>query len=167
VLLCSEDGITLTHLSSGGWCCFKAKLKSKNSECPDAEEVLLWNVAKTLGMESARTTTLKSTFYSKERGYRFAVVAGANWQTAISNGENMEGFGLNTARSFLGRNVNLHLKDGSVIINVQLAGIMKDEFRRDNLVTCVPYGNRATLRVPIKNIAWAELLNLNLILAGG
>jgi len=75
----------------------------------------------------------------------------------------MEGFSLNTARSFLGRNVNLHLKDGSVIINVQLAGIKKDEFRRDNLVTCVPYGNRTTLRVPIKNIAWAELLNLNLI----
>ena len=79
----------------------------------------------------------------------------------------MEGFSLNTARSFLGRNVNLHLKDGSVIINVQLAGIMKDEFRRENIVTCVPYGNRSALRMSIKNIAWAELLNLNLILTGG
>ncbi|MGD0496398.1 MAG: hypothetical protein ABSB28_10265 [Candidatus Bathyarchaeia archaeon] len=79
----------------------------------------------------------------------------------------MEGFSLNTARSFLGRNVNLHLKDGSVIINVQLAGIMKDEFRRENFVTCVPYGNRTTMRISIKNIAWAELLNLNLILASG
>jgi hypothetical protein len=145
----------------------KAKLKSEKSECPDAEEVLSCNVAKTLGMESARIMTLKSTFYSKERGCRFAAAAGANWQTAISNGENMEGFSLNTARSFLGRNVNLHLKDGSVIVNVQLAGITKDEFRRENFVTCVPYGNRTALRVSIKNIAWAELLNLNLILTGG
>jgi len=79
----------------------------------------------------------------------------------------MEGFSVNTARSFLGRNVNLHLKDGSVIVNVLLAGIMKDEFKRENLVTCIPYGNRRTLRVPLKTIAWAELLNLNLILADG
>lgn len=79
----------------------------------------------------------------------------------------MEGFSVNTARSFLGRNVNLHLKDGSVIVNVQLAAIMKDEFKRENLVTCIPYGNRGTLRVPLKSIAWAELLNLNLILTGG
>jgi len=79
----------------------------------------------------------------------------------------MEGFSLNTARSFLGKNVNLHLKDGSVIINVQLSEIMKDDFRRENFVTCVPYGGRASLRVPVKNIAWAELLNLNLILRTG
>jgi hypothetical protein len=54
-----------------------------------------------------------------------------------------------------------------VIVNVLLAGIMKDEFKRENLVTCIPYGNRRTLRVPLKTIAWAELLNLNLILADG
>jgi hypothetical protein len=129
--------------------------------------VLSWNVVRTLGMESARTTTLKSTFSSKDRGCRFAGGAGLGWQTATSSGEKVEGFSLNTAKSFLGRNVNLHLKDGSVIINVQLAEIMKDDFRRENFVTCVPYGDRATLRVPVKNIAWAELLNLNLILAGG
>jgi hypothetical protein len=129
--------------------------------------VFAWNVVRTLGMESARVTILKSTFSSKERGCRFAGVAGASWQTATSSGEKMEGFSLNTARSFLGRNVNLHLKDGSVIVNVQLAEIMKDDFRRENLVTCVPYGGRAALRVPVRNIAWAELLNLNLILTGG
>jgi hypothetical protein len=79
----------------------------------------------------------------------------------------MEGFGVNTARSFLGKNVNLHLKDGSVIINVQLSEIMKDEFRRENFLTCIAYGKRNTLRVPLKSIAWAELLNLNFILASG
>lgn len=72
----------------------------------------------------------------------------------------MDKFGVNTARSFLGRNVNLHLKDGSVIINVRMAEIKKDEFRRQNVVTCVPYRNRDILRIPLKNIAWAELLNL-------
>jgi hypothetical protein len=75
----------------------------------------------------------------------------------------MERFGMNTAKSFLGKNVNLHLKDGSVIINVLLAEVQKDEFRRESLVKCIPYGRRSALRVPLRNIAWAELLNLNLI----
>jgi len=77
----------------------------------------------------------------------------------------MERFSVNTAKSFLGKNVNLHLKDGSVIVNVQLSEILKDEFRRETLVKCVPYGKRNAFRIPLKSIAWAELLNLNLILA--
>lgn len=72
----------------------------------------------------------------------------------------MDQFGVNTAKSFLGRNVNLHLKDGSVIVNVQLTEIKKDEFRRQNLVTCIPYGDTSTFKIPLKNIAWAEMLNL-------
>jgi len=79
----------------------------------------------------------------------------------------MERFGINSARSFLGKNVNLHLKDGSVIINVQLSEILEDEFRRQAFVTYVPYGNRRTFRIPLRSIAWAELLNLNLILTSG
>ena len=78
----------------------------------------------------------------------------------------MEAFGVNTARSFLKRNVNLHLKDGSVIVNVRVSDIMRDDFRREKFITCVPYGNGATLRVPLKSVAWAELLNLNFILSG-
>jgi hypothetical protein len=79
----------------------------------------------------------------------------------------MERFCMNTAKSFLGKNVNLHLKDGSVIINVQLTEIQKDEFGRQTFVKCIPYGDRNTFRVPLKSIAWAELLNPNLILTGG
>jgi len=79
----------------------------------------------------------------------------------------MERFSINMAKSFLGKNVNLHLKDGSVIINVQLAEIQRGEFGRENFVKCVPYGNRNTFRIPLKSIAWAELLNLNLILTSG
>jgi hypothetical protein len=81
------------------------------------------------------------------------------------SGERMQSFGLNSARSLLGRNVNLHLKDGSVIVNVHLDAIKKDDLKRQKFVTCVPYGASDTLRVPLKTIAWAELLNLNLIRA--
>ena len=79
----------------------------------------------------------------------------------------MERFSLNTAKSFLGRNVNLHLKDGSVIINVLLSEIQRDEYERKAFVECVPFGNRNSFRVPLKSVAWAELLNLNLILTSG
>lgn len=79
----------------------------------------------------------------------------------------MESFSLNTARSFLGKNVNLHLKDGSVIINVQVAGIQRDDFRRRIFVTCVPFNETNKLRIPLKSIAWAELLNLNILQTGG
>jgi hypothetical protein len=79
----------------------------------------------------------------------------------------MENFGLNSAKSFLGKNVNLHLKDGSVIINVQLTGIRKGEFGKGNLLEYVPYGNRRSGQISLRNIAWAELLNLNLMQTSG
>ena len=79
----------------------------------------------------------------------------------------MEGFSTNKAKSLLGRNVNLHLKDGSVIVNVLLAEIQKDELKRKAFVKCIPYGRKNTLRILLKSIAWAELLNLNLIMARG
>ncbi|MGB9756317.1 MAG: hypothetical protein ACPLVJ_00845 [Candidatus Bathyarchaeales archaeon] len=78
----------------------------------------------------------------------------------------MERFGLNTAKSFLGKNVNLHLKDGSVIVNVYFSEILRDEFGRETFVKCISYRKGKEFRIPLKNIAWAEILNLNLILAG-
>jgi len=79
----------------------------------------------------------------------------------------MENFSLNSAKSFLGKNVNLHLKDGAVIINVRLTGIRKDDYGKGNFVEFVPYGNHKISQIPQKNIAWAELLNLNLIQTAG
>ena len=79
----------------------------------------------------------------------------------------MEGFSINTAKSFLGRNVNLHLKDGSVIINVLLTEIQKDEFSGKAFIKCIPYRRRNAFKVPLKSIAWAELLNLSLIPISG
>lgn len=76
----------------------------------------------------------------------------------------MENFSLNSAKSFLGKNVNLHLKDGSVIINVQLKGIQKGgNLGKGNLVEYIPYRNQKLARIPMRNVAWAEMLNLNLM----
>jgi hypothetical protein len=79
----------------------------------------------------------------------------------------MENFSLNSAKSFLGRNVNLHLKDGSVIVNVQLTGIRKGNFGKGNFIEYIPYGNRKVTCVPLRNIAWAEMLNLHLMETAG
>jgi hypothetical protein len=75
----------------------------------------------------------------------------------------MEKFSVNSAKSFLGKNVNLHLKDGSVIINVFLKEIQKDDLRGENFVRYTPYGKRNRLKIPLRSIAWAELLNLSLM----
>jgi hypothetical protein len=78
------------------------------------------------------------------------------------NGEFItESFSLNSAKSYLGKNVNLHLKDGAVIVNVHLTRIRKGELGRGKLLEYVPYGNRKVARVPLRNVAWAELLNFN------
>jgi hypothetical protein len=78
----------------------------------------------------------------------------------------MESFGLNSARSFLGKNVNLHLKDGSVIINIQLGDIQKDELNKQKFVTYGASGEKNKLRIPLRSIAWAELLNPLLVKMG-
>jgi hypothetical protein len=75
----------------------------------------------------------------------------------------MENFSANSARSFIGRNVNLHLKDGAVIVNVQLTKLHKGVGKNNNLIEYASSCNRKTTRVPLKNIAWAEMLNMNLM----
>ena len=78
----------------------------------------------------------------------------------------MEYFSLNSAKSFLGKNVNLHLKDGAVIVNVQLTAISKRESGKNCLLEYAAYGNCKITRIPIRNVAWAEMLNRNLIQTG-
>ena len=74
----------------------------------------------------------------------------------------MESFCANSAKSFIGRNVNLHLKDGAVIVNVQLTAVRKIS-ARNNLLEYALSGNRKTGRLPLRNVAWAELIDLNFI----
>ena len=72
----------------------------------------------------------------------------------------MESFSLNSAKSFLGKKVNLHLKDGSVIVNVQLRGIKKaGTLAKGNQIEYTVDQNNIISRVPLKSIAWAEQLN--------
>jgi hypothetical protein len=75
---------------------------------------------------------------------------------------NMESFSSNSAKSYIGKNVNLHLKDGAVIVNVQLTAIHKTAGKNNNLLEYAHRNRRAT-RIPLRNIAWAEMLNLSLI----
>ncbi|HII86297.1 TPA: hypothetical protein HA273_07055 [Candidatus Bathyarchaeota archaeon] len=78
----------------------------------------------------------------------------------------MENFSLNSAKSFLGKHVNLHLKDGAVIVNVQLTRVRKG-LGKGNLIEYVPYGNRKVAQIPLHQIAWAELLSLCLFQTAG
>ena len=82
--------------------------------------------------------------------------------------KNMENFSINSAKSFLGKHVNLHLKDGSVIVNVHLKSIQKGgTLGKGNQVTYSPYGNQKLSRMPLRSVAWAELLNPNLMRVSG
>jgi hypothetical protein len=74
----------------------------------------------------------------------------------------MESFSGNSARSYIGKNVNLHLKDGAVIVNVHLTKIHKAVGKNKNQLEYA-HGKRKTARLPLRNIAWAEMVNRNLM----
>jgi hypothetical protein len=76
----------------------------------------------------------------------------------------MENFSLNSAKSFIGKNVNLHLKDGSVIVNVHLMSIKKNDAGKVALLEYTPFGRNRRTSMPLRFIAWAEQLNPNLML---
>ncbi|MFQ5759252.1 MAG: hypothetical protein ACE5IF_06205 [Candidatus Bathyarchaeia archaeon] len=67
----------------------------------------------------------------------------------------MRRFYVNVARSYVGRNVNLHLKDRSVIINVLLTDV-KGNKRNPKLHYCTPEGGA---EISIKNVDWVQPLN--------
>ncbi len=75
----------------------------------------------------------------------------------------MESFSVNSAKSYIGRNVNLHLKDGAVIVNVQLTGIHKVS-GKNRFLEYESSKNRKSSRIPMRYVAWAKLLNNNLML---
>ena len=79
----------------------------------------------------------------------------------------MESFGMNSAKSFLGKNVNLHLKDGSVIINVHLNRLRRDDYGKSSYIEYIAYRNRKIVRIPVRSIAWAEMLNMNFVQTSG
>jgi hypothetical protein len=58
----------------------------------------------------------------------------------------------NSAKSLLDKRVNLHLDDGSVIVNVQLSRVWKADGRR-NMVEYRARGEKAV--VPLLNVIYA------------
>jgi len=70
-------------------------------------------------------------------------------------------FDLNWARSNIGQKVNLHLKDGSVIVNVLIIKAFRESNENSALYYAVPIKNK-TRKVFIREIAWAERLDYDL-----
>jgi hypothetical protein len=62
------------------------------------------------------------------------------------------------ARPYVGRHVNLHLKDGSVIINVLITKVQRKNHRKETFL-CYAAPSKRILEVPLKEIDWAEPLN--------
>jgi hypothetical protein len=153
-------------LSTFGHCRVRVDFKSETASLSKLRK-RSWNTVETHGMRSAGIMTLKCISNSRGRNCQFADDAGVSWQKKTLSGERMETFSMNTARSLIGKNVNLHLKDGSVIINVLLSKIEWDEYQRRAFLECVSHGERYIFRIPVKSIAWAERLNPSLILSDG
>ncbi|MCW3985475.1 MAG: hypothetical protein NWE91_03570 [Candidatus Bathyarchaeota archaeon] len=71
----------------------------------------------------------------------------------------MERFNLNVARAFIGRHVNLHLKDGSVLVNVYVADAKREKDGGKPAVFCITQPRRPPLTILLKEIEWMEQLN--------
>lgn len=72
-------------------------------------------------------------------------------------------FDLNWARSNIGHKVNLHLKDGSVIVNVLITNAFKSNRENSALYYVIPLRNKFG-KVPLREIAWAERLDTHLFM---
>jgi len=77
----------------------------------------------------------------------------------------MGNFCFNSAKTYLGKNVNLHLKDGAVLVNVRLMAIKKAELGKMNLLEYTSFGNSRREKIPLRSIAYAEKLNRNILFA--
>ncbi|MDR1993078.1 MAG: hypothetical protein LBQ98_06230 [Nitrososphaerota archaeon] len=71
----------------------------------------------------------------------------------------MNGFCLNSAKTYLGKNVNLHLKDGAVIVNVHLVRFHSG-IGRNNKQLEYHLSNHKPELIPLKSVAYAKILNL-------
>ena len=72
---------------------------------------------------------------------------------------------MNWARSNIGRKVNLHLKDGSVIINVLITHALRDSRENSAIYYTTPLKSRMG-KVNLNQIAWAERLDTHLLATG-
>ena len=77
----------------------------------------------------------------------------------------MERFNLNVARAFIGHHVNLHLKDGSVLVNVYVADAKRERDSGKPAVLCITQPRKPLLRVFLREIEWMEQLNPYLLMS--
>jgi len=78
----------------------------------------------------------------------------------------MERLDLNVARSHIGRKVNLHLKDGSVIVNVLVtnAGRCSYGFEPNRSVLHFAASIRGRVsKIPLREVEWVEPLDSYLV----
>lgn len=71
----------------------------------------------------------------------------------------IERFNLNVARAFVGRHVNLHMKDGSVLVNVYVADAKKQGESGKPAILYITKPKTSPLHVYLKEIEWMEQLN--------
>ncbi|KPV62037.1 MAG: hypothetical protein AOA65_2075 [Candidatus Bathyarchaeota archaeon BA1] len=74
----------------------------------------------------------------------------------------MSRFDLNSAKVYVGHNVNLHLKDGSVIINVLITHIHREHHDR-NIILCCSTPKKRTMKIHLSEVDWAERLDPHLL----
>jgi len=72
-------------------------------------------------------------------------------------------FDLNWARSNIGQKVNLHMKDGSVIVNVLITHALKDSHEISAIYYTTPLKSRLG-KVYLNEIAWAERLDTHVLM---
>ena len=76
----------------------------------------------------------------------------------------MTRFNLNSARSYVGHNVNLHLKNGSVIINVVITDIRKND-RKGGATLLYATPTKRNVKIYLKEIEKVERLNPYILMA--
>jgi hypothetical protein len=66
---------------------------------------------------------------------------------------------MNTARTLVGKNVNVYLKDGSVILNVKVVKARSEKGNGGPKISCIALRHKTSLKIRLKEIAWTEQLN--------
>ena len=74
-------------------------------------------------------------------------------------------FDLNSARAHVGRKVNLHLRDGSVIVNVLVVDATPKEDMNNRSTLYFRTPEKKMMRIQVREIEWAERLDTHLLIA--
>ena len=68
-------------------------------------------------------------------------------------------FNMNMARTLVGKNVNVYLKDGSVILNVRVVTAKNGKGNGGPNINCKAMKQGRSTKIWLKEIAWTEQLN--------